>query len=208
MIDAHKLSEFAPNIRDAARHAAALEAARVNSSVTTERRLWHFLGQIYVETGGFRTLEENLNYRSPERLDLVFSVVAGAVNAEALIASGPQAIANRVYANKLGNRDEASGDGWLYRGSGYVQLTGRSNYRAVGAAIGENLEGNPDMARVPETAAKVAFGFWDTRGCSAPADDGDAEGVTRLVHGPALLGLAERIEATERAMEIWPEAGT
>jgi putative chitinase len=204
MITAETLSLFAPHIVNADEHAEALEAARANSSVTTTRRLCHFMAQIYVETGGIRRLEENLKYTKPERLDLIFSAVRGTADAQALIDAGPEAIANRVYANKLGNRDEASGDGWLYRGSGYIQLTGRSNFRAIGAAIGVDLEGDPDAARAPATAAKVAFAFWDTRGCSSAADDGDVEAVTRLVNGPALLGLAERIDAAERAMDIWP----
>jgi len=130
MITADTLRRFAPRIADPAKHAAALEAARTTSSVTTARRLCHFLGQVYVETAGFTAMEENLNYRNPERLDAIFSAVHGVDDARDLIAQGPEAIANRVYANRLGNGDEESGDGWLYRGSGYKQLTGRANYRS------------------------------------------------------------------------------
>src|SRR5215469_2396136 len=145
MITAANLSQFAPQIGDAATHAAALEAARVNSSVNTPQRLCHFMGQIYVESAGFTRLEENLHYRDPARLVALFRAVKDTADAAALIAQGPQAIANRVYANRLGNGDEASGDGWRYRGSGYKQLTGRGNYRSIGSMIGMDLEGQPEL---------------------------------------------------------------
>jgi putative chitinase len=203
MITTDTLREFAPNCRDPETHAAALEAARVNSSVTTALRLCHFMGQTFVESGGFRAIEENLNWRNAERLDKLFSAVRGVEDAEQLIAAGPQAIGNRIYANKIGNGNEASGDGFRYRGSGYIQLTGRANFRRIGDLIGIDLEGNPDLARQHLNAAHVAFAFWDARHCSQLADVGDIEGVTERINGPAMLGLAERREATDRAMDIW-----
>lgn len=203
MITAEKLKKFAPRVRDAEVHAAALEKARSTSSVTDPRCLAHFMGQVFVETGGFTAMEENLNYRDPERLDLIFSAVKGLEDAKALIKKGPQAIANRVYANRLGNGDEASGDGWRYRGSGYKQLTGRSNFRRIGAIVGMDLEGNPDLARDPMTAARVAFAYWDACNCSPLAALGDVEGITEKVNGPAKLGLPERRDATVRAWRIW-----
>ena len=206
MITADKLLQYAPRIKNAQEHADGLERARQSSSVTTPRRLCAFLGQIYVETGGFLRMEENLNYTTPERLDAVFLSVKGTADAAALIAKGPQAIANRVYGGRteLGNGDEASGDGWRFRGSGYKQLTGRYNYKTIGQLIDMDLENNPDWARLPATAARVAFAFWDVKKCSPLADLGDVEAITALVNGPAKLGLAERREATARAIEIWP----
>ena len=203
MITPETLRKFAPKIKDAELHATALEAARQTSSVDTPRRLCHFMGQVFVETNGFTSMVENLNYKNPERLDAIFSAVKGTDDAKALIAQGPQAIANRVYANRLGNGDEASGDGWQYRGSGYKQLTGRANYREIGGIVSLDLEGNPELAREPESAARVAFAFWDARQCSPLADDGDVEGVTEKVNGPAKLGLQERRDATVRALGIW-----
>lgn len=204
MITAETLSRFAPSIDKAEEHAAALERARIASSVSTPRRLCHFMGQVFVETAGFTAMEENLNYRNPQRLDAVFSAVRGLEDAKALIARGPQAIANRVYANRLGNGNEASGDGWRYRGSGYKQLTGRANYRAIGVIVGMDLEGQPDLSRDVANAARVAFAFWDANDCSPLADAGNLEGITEKVNGPAKLGLAERRSATLRAMDVWP----
>lgn len=204
MITSELLKKFAPKIKDAELHAQALEAARQNSSVNTSRRLCHFLGQIYVETAGFTSMIENLKYRDPARLDAVFSKVKGIDDAKALIKLGEEAIANRVYAGRLGNSaDEKKGDGWRYRGSGYKQLTGRSNYKEIGKIVGLDLEANPDWARDPVSAAKVAFAFWDARGCSPLADAGDVETITERVNGPSKLGLAERRQATIRALGIW-----
>jgi putative chitinase len=203
MITAETLRKFAPKVKDPGIHASALEDARKVSSVTTPRRLCHFMGQIFVETGGFASMVENLNYKDAARLDAIFSAVRGIEDARALIRLGPEAIANRVYANRLGNGNEASGDGWRYRGSGYKQLTGRSNYREIGKIVRLDLEGNPELAREPNAAASVAFAFWDARQCSPLADLGDVEGVTEKINGPAKLGLAERRAATLRALGIW-----
>jgi putative chitinase len=203
MITTDTLRRFAPKIKQPEIHAAALEAARADSSVDSARRLAHFMGQVFVETGGFTAMVENLNYRNPERLDAIFSAVRGIEDARALIKRGPEAIANRVYANRLGNGNETSGDGFRYRGSGYKQLTGRSNYRDFGRIVGLDLEANPEFARTPTTAAQVAFAFWDARGCSPLADQGDVEEITERINGLAKLGLQERRAATVRALGIW-----
>jgi len=203
MITTATLQRLAPKCKNPAVHAEALEAARKTSTVTTQARLAHFIGQVFVETAGFTRLVENLKYTSPDRLDEVFKSVKGAEDARNLIQLGEQAIANRVYANRLGNGDEASGDGWRYRGSGYKQLTGRYNYQHIGEIVGLNLVGNPEMARAPAMAARIAFAFWDAHACSTLADAGDIEAITETVNGPAKLGLAERRAATLEAFKVW-----
>ncbi|RQO63158.1 glycoside hydrolase family 19 [Paucibacter sp. KBW04] len=203
VISAEKLLKFAPRIRNPSLHAQALESARLASSVTTPRRLWHLMGQVFVETAGFTSFEEDLNYKTPQRLLEMFRAVRDLKDAEALIARGPEAIANRVYANRLGNGPEDSGDGWWYRGSGYLQLTGQDNFWAIGLAVGMPLVEKPDLARDPPTAAVVALRFWDSKRCSALADRDDSAGITRLINGPKMVGAKERRAATLRAMEVW-----
>lgn len=205
MITAETLRRFAPRIQDPKVHASVLERARRTSSVNTPRRLCHFMGQIFVETGGLTRMVENLNYRDPQRLDGLFSAVRGLEDARNLIRLGPEAIANRVYANRLGNGSESSGDGWRYRGSGYKQLTGRSNFRQIGQLISLDIERNPELARDPSSAAQIAFKFWDTRQCSPFADVGNVEKVTELINGRAKVGLADRRAATLCALGIWRE---
>jgi putative chitinase len=203
MITTESLRRYAPKIKDPDIHATALEEARKTSSVTTLSRLCHFMGQIYVETGGFANMSENLNYKKPADLDKLFSKVHGIEDARYLIGRGPEAIANRVYADRNGNGNEACGDGWRYRGSGYVQLTGRSNYKKIGVIVKLDLEGNPDLAREPEDAARIAFAFWDALQCSPLADRGDVDGLTEKINGSGKLGVWERRNATLRALGIW-----
>ncbi|KDB52036.1 hypothetical protein X805_24060 [Sphaerotilus natans subsp. natans DSM 6575] len=203
MITVEKFKQFAPKASRAAEHAAALEMARRASSVTTPRRLAHFMGQAFVETQGFLHLEENLSYRTPDRLDAVFSAVRGLDDATQLIAKGPQAIANRVYGGRLGNGPEHTGDGWRFRGSGYCHLTGKENFERFGRIAGVDIVSNPDLARQPAAAANLAFRYWEATGCSQMADRGDVEGITRAWNGPARLGLAERRDAALRALSIW-----
>jgi len=205
MITTDLLKRFAPNGTKLQVHAEALELARRNSTVTTKARLCCFLGQVFVETQGFARMKENLDYRDPARLDSIFSAVHGIEDAKALIAKGEEAIANRVYANRLGNGDEASGDGFRYRGGGYKQLTGRENYRNFGKMVGVDLEEKPELARNPVTAASIAFAFWDAKHCSPLADSMDIGTITLRINGPARLGLKARRDATMAALGIWPD---
>lgn len=197
------LKRFAPMCSQAQVHALALEAARSKSRVNTPARVACLMGQIAVETAGLTTLVESLNYRDPARLDSMFSAVCGVDDAKALIAQGQAAIANRVYSGRLGNGPESSGDGWRFRGSGYLQLTGRANFDEIGKLLGLDLVAHPEWVRDPGSAARVALAYWDARGCNALADVGDVKGITRLINGPALAGLTERTAATARAREVW-----
>ena len=202
MITVQTLMQFCPTLpaSQAEQVAPALEQARQQSTVNTPVRLACLMGQLFVESNSFKALEENLNYKDPARLDAIFSSVKGIADAQQLIAKGPEAIANRVYANRLGNGDEASGDGWKFRGSGYIQLTGRANFRRFGTSAMENT---PEMARTVTGAAQLAFAFWEGTGCSPLADKSDVEVITEKINGPAKLALAERQAATTRAMGIW-----
>jgi putative chitinase len=202
MITAELLQRLAPRGTNLAAHAAALEAARIEAGVTSRDEVAHVLGQVVVETAGLTALVENLNYRTPAVLLKNFRAVRDVADAQRLIAAGPEAIANRVDAGRLGNGNEASGDGWRYRGSGYKQLTGRVNYRSIGRQVGVDLEGTPEMAREPVAAARVALAFWRANNCGPAAAANNCAAVTRIINGPAMLGLTERRAATDLALRL------
>jgi putative chitinase len=162
-------------------------------------RMAHFIGQIAQESGGFTKLEENLNYTHAERVSKVFPKLAGR---EESLLKNPVALANAAYANKLGNRDEASGDGWKYHGRGLIQLTGHDNYRDFGKIVGIDLTQKPELAAMPDYAVRLAMMFWDSRGCNALADLNDYKRITKAINGPALEGLQARTSFTDKALAL------
>ncbi|CAA7618363.1 glycoside hydrolase family 19 protein [Magnetospirillum sp. SS-4] len=174
---------------DLDRFAAPLAAACAEWGIDTPLRLAAFLAQIAHESGQFRALAENLNY-SAEALLRVFPRHFDAEGAEAY-ARQPERIAARVYANRMGNGDEDSGDGWRYRGRGLIQLTGRANYAACGEALRLGLVHAPEMLEQPGLAARSAGWFWQRNGLNRPADAGNIETITRRING-GLSGLKDR----------------
>jgi putative chitinase len=205
-IAAAELRRLAPHLKPerVALFATVLNQACGAGDIVNERRLCHFLGQSAEETGGFSGLVESTSYTDPQRLDALFKNVHGIAHAQRLIAEGPAAIANTIYAGKLGNGDPASGDGFRYRGRGFLQLTGRDNYRKIGALIGMDLEDNPDQLGEPGPAALAAGLFWKLRGINTPAEADDVAAVTKLVNGGACVGLTQRIDWHAKAKGIWP----
>jgi putative chitinase len=187
-------------------HAKALEAARKGSSLNTIKRVSAFLGQIYVETGAYRLMEEEIHRYTPKNLVALFSKVKGLDDAKALVKKGPEAVANRVYGGRNGNGDEASGDGWTYRGSGHKQLTGRENYDKIGKLIGMDLVNNPEWTRDMDKSAQIAVAYWETKKCSKFADIDDHSTITLLVNGKKKVGLAERKKASIKAEDIMKRA--
>ncbi len=166
-----------------------LEAAD-RFAINTPRRLAMFLAQCSHESRGFTRLSENLNYSAeglrstwPKRFD---------AETAAEYARQPERIANKVYANRYGNGDEASGDGWKYRGQGPIQVTFKDNHRACGEAIGYDLVAHPELlATDPRAGALSAGWFWSRNNLNALADAGDVEGVTRRINGGA-HGIEDR----------------
>jgi putative chitinase len=185
-------------------YADALDESLPLADLSTNRRVRHFMAQITHESGGLRSLVESTAYRDPVRLDRLFRNVQGVEHARRLIAAGPQAIANTIYAFKLGNGGPASGDGFRYRGRGFMMITGRSNYRKMGEATGMPLEQQPELLEEPQAAAKAAVLFWKSRRINLAADRDDLDAVTELVNGPAKLHLAERRDILTAAKRIWP----
>lgn len=139
--------------------------------IVTPVRVAAFLAQTAYESGEFRRLEENLSYSS-KRIMEVWPRRFPTLQEAAPYAYEPEKLANRVYSGRLGNGDEASGDGWRYRGGGPIQLTGRSNFRAAEKETGHTLVAHPGQLREPgQPAADSAGWFWNMKGCNQLADD-------------------------------------
>lgn len=167
--------------------------------ITTSLRIVHFLAQLAHESANFTRLSENLNYTAqglantwPSRFAVNPNASVKTPNAKALeLAKKPQAIANFTYANRLGNGNEQSGDGWRFRGRGFIMITGRANYQAFSNDTGINIVANPDKASEVLVAAKIAGWFWNKNNLNALADKDDIVGITKKING-GTIGLADR----------------
>jgi len=158
-----------------------------------------FIGQCSHESNHFRTLEENLNYKAAT-LERLFGHKFKPEEISQY-ANQPQRIANRIYANRMGNRDEASGDGWLYHGRGVIQLTGHDNFWHFGQSVGMDFVHNPAPVSQPLYAAMSGGWFWSTHGCNPLAEAENWEGLTRRING-GTIGINERIALTKRTLDI------
>ena len=148
-----------------------------------------FIAQLAVESAMFTRLEESFNYKTPARVVKVFGERCLPVMDKLL--GHPQAMANFVYANRLGNGNEATGDGWRYRGRGLIMLTGFDNYYYY------SCHKNPDQLKTNYNAAcEVAGRFWHDHGCNQLALDGDDDGVTRKINGASMLDKDHRHSLT------------
>lgn len=156
--------------------ARTLDSAAQAAQINTRLRVAAFVSQLAHESAGFRYLSE---------------------------IWGPTAAQRRYEGRRdLGNLQP--GDGYRYRGRGWVQLTGRANFRTYGRLLGLDLEGNPDLAAQPETAARIAAAYWTSRNLNRLADAGDVEGVTRGING-GLNGLSDRQRLYSLALAALPE---
>jgi putative chitinase len=152
------------------------------AAIATPLRMAHFLAQVMAETGGLtaRGLVENLDY-SAGRLVAVWPSRFPNLAAASPYAGNPEALANVVYAGRMGN--DQTGDGWAYRGRGLLQITGRDMYQAIGNRLGIPLLQQPDLASDPAHACQVAAALWDIKAANSPADADDIYGVTRKING-------------------------
>lgn len=158
-----------------------LQAAMARFEINTPLRQAAFLAQLGHESGGLAAVQENLNY-SAEALQRVFKKYFPTPALAESYARQPQRIANRVYANRMGNGEEASGDGWRYRGRGPIQLTFKKNYEAAGKALGLDLVNDPNLVLDPRIGSLVAAWFWSTNNLNAYADKGDNKTVSKIVN--------------------------
>jgi predicted chitinase len=199
-VDAATLTQFLQRISPVkgADFLPYLQAAMEEFGIDTPLRQAAFLAQIAHKSAGLMIFEENLNYSEEGLLNTWPGRFA--TEEAAVYARQPEKIANRVYADRLGNGPEVSGDGWRYRGRGYFQITGRSYYRQLGQELGLNLENNPDQAATPEVAFRVAAAFWKSRGLNELADKEDLKAINRRITGGS-VGLEERQQYYEIAKE-------
>ena len=169
--------------------------------ITTKLRLAHFLAQCALESTAFTATVENLNY-SAQRIPVIFGKYFKGVDPTPY-ARNPAKLGSRVYANRMGNGDEASGDGFTFRGRGYIQLTGKNNYTSFSNFVGEDCVANPDLVATKYPLASAAFYFnsnniWAI--CDQGADDATVTRVTKAVNG-GTHGLAERIQNFKKFMQ-------
>jgi len=185
----------------------AVEATCQEFEINTPERIASFLAQTSHESGGYTMLSENLNYeaatlaacwpnrfaelgpdKKPKKDDKGKLIPTAVANS---IAGKPELIANLVYSSRMGNGPAESGEGWLYRGRGLKQLTGKDNYTRCGNALGVDLVSNPDLLLEPLYAARSAGWFWKANNLSAFADAGDIKGMTKKING-GFIGLEQR----------------
>ena len=176
---------------------------RFGISTPVQQASW--IGQCGHECGNFKILEENLNYRAATLLKLFPRTPKRAwgftPEEAAAYERQPQRIANRIYGNRMGNRDEASGDGFRFRGSGFLQLTGHSNFFHAGQALGEDFVMQPELVRTPKYAAMTAGWFWQTHKLNQFADSRDFLMMTKKING-GTIGLDDRIKHINHALDI------
>mgnify|MGYP002630012131 CR=1 FL=1 len=178
----------------------ALNATFERFNITTPVQKASFIGQCGHECGQFKVLEENLNYRA-ETLMKLWSKRFPTLEIANQYARNPKKIANMVYSNRMGNRDEASGDGYRFRGRGCIQLTGHANYFHAGQACGVDFVMEPDLVATPQYAAMTAGWFWDTHKLNQYADSRNFVLMTKKING-GTIGLNDRIKHIDMAIAV------
>ena len=181
--------------------AEALNKILPDYDITTPQRVAAFIAQSAHESGGFTALHENLNYRAVT-LRKVFPKYFPTDEMAAQYAQQPERIANRVYGNRMGNGDEASGDGFRYCGRGLIQLTGKSNYQAFADSLQMPVEEVPAFLATFEGAIQSACWFWESNNLNQYADSGDILTMTKRING-GTIGLADRQAHYNHALEVF-----
>ena len=178
----------------------ALDQLLDDYEINTPLRVAHFVAQCAHESGNFVFIKENLNYKAAS-LQKIFSKYFPTAELAAQYANKPERIANRIYANRMGNGDEASGDGYRYCGRGLIQLTGKDNYTFFAGSLNIPVEEASDYLATFEGAAQSACWFWEQNNLNRFADANDVKGLTRAING-GYIGLEDRISHTEHALHV------
>lgn len=193
--------------------------AMADFKINTPRRKAAFLAQVMHESAHLKRLQESLYYRDPERIARIFRRAFDldrdkVVDPEEIeFAKGfvgqPQKLANRAYANRMGNGDEASGDGWKHRGMGPIQITGKDNQTACGKAIGLDLVSNPEKLMEPVGGSRGSAWFFATNGLNELADLGKFQAICGAVNvgdknapAKAIIGFDERVKLNAQYQKI------
>jgi putative chitinase len=202
MATLEQLAEIFPHAKhdNLAKYCDALNAAMAEFEIDTPKREAMFLAQCGHESGSFSAVNENLNYKA-ESLRKVFPKYFPTDELANAYAKKPEMIANRVYASRMGNGDEHSGDGYRYCGRGLIQLTGKSNYENFAASLEIAPEEAAEYLATFEGAAQSACWFWESNNLNVEADAGDIKKMTRKING-GYIGLEDRIRHYEHALHI------
>ena len=179
----------------------ALSSVLPTYEIDSPQRVAAFIAQCTHESGGFKRLKENLNYKA-ESLRKVFPKYFPTDKLAQEYAHKQEQIANRVYGGRMGNGDESSGDGFRYCGRGLIQLTGRNNYTKFSESIGMAVEEVPSLLETFEGAVKSACWFWKTNNLNQYADAGDILTMTKRING-GTIGLEDRIKHYNHALEVF-----
>jgi putative chitinase len=181
----------------------ALEQALPDYDINTPQRVAAFIAQCAHESGGFRALKENLNYKAAtlRKIFPKYFPDDATANHYASLPNKQEAIANRVYGGRMGNGPEASGDGFRYCGRGLIQLTGKSNYQNFADSIETPVEDIPEYLATFEGAVQSACWFWEANNLNQWADKGDILTLTKRING-GTIGLDDRIKHYEHALHV------
>jgi len=201
---AETFKELFPKNKEPQVWAAAINEILPDYDINTPKRVAAFLAQCGHESAGFTTLTENLNYGAAGLRGIFGKYFKDDATAKAFERK-PEKIANKVYASRMGNGDEASGEGWKYRGRGPIQLTGKDNYTKFANDMFEDPEtvmDNPDVVALDkETALTSAVWFWNKNKLNALADVGDIKTMTKKING-GYIGLEDRIKHYNHALHV------
>ena len=178
----------------------ALEQALPDYDINTPQRIAAFIAQCAHESGGFRALKENLNYRAVT-LRKIFPKYFPTDELANAYAGKQEMIANRAYCDRMGNGPESSGDGWRYAGKGLIQLTGKDNYTRFAESIETPVEQLPEYLGTFEGAVQSACWFWEVNNLNQWADAGDILTLTKRING-GVIGLEERTRHYQHAIHV------
>lgn len=195
-----QLKELLPNNSYVDEWHEALSKLLPDYDINTPKRIAAFIAQCSHESAGFKFLKENLNYRA-ESLMRVWPRYFPTIEIARQYAHQQEKIANRAYANRMGNGDESSGDGWRFCGRGLIQLTGRNNYEAFAESIETPVNEIPEYLMTFEGACQSACWFWETNNLNVLADKGDIVMLTKRINGGD-LGLPDRIKHYNHALHV------